>query len=165
MFLIPKILFTKWKVCSSRNMSRDAFPCFFCWKKLCWKTLGFQDKLDLKQTLNLFKTSWHINSYMTHTLLSCVVSCLLFLLTQGSSSSGRTRSFSLLPHLTPSSSPSSQRHQGHSAAPSNIVTITHHKSPAAARRSRSQYPGQLLEVKEVGDDGKAHSKVLFQKNG
>lgn len=102
-----------------------------------------------------------INSYMTHTLPSCVVSRLLFLLPQGSSSSGRTRSFSLLPHLTPSSSPNSQRHQGQSAAPSNIVTITHHKSPAAARRSRSQYPGQLLEVKEVGDDGKAHSKVLF----
>ncbi|CAG5886704.1 unnamed protein product, partial [Menidia menidia] len=66
----------------------------------------------------------------------------------GSSSSGRTRSFSLLPHLTPSSSPSSQRHPGHTAAPSNIVTITHHKSPAAARRAKSQYPGRLLEVKE-----------------
>ncbi|XP_038580650.1 oxysterol-binding protein-related protein 10 isoform X3 [Micropterus salmoides] len=66
----------------------------------------------------------------------------------GSSSSGRTRSFSLLPHLTPSSSPGSQRHLSHTASPSNIVTITHHKSPAAARRARSQYPGRLLEVKE-----------------
>ncbi|XP_070777809.1 oxysterol-binding protein-related protein 10-like [Enoplosus armatus] len=66
----------------------------------------------------------------------------------GSSSSGRTRSFSLLPHLTPSSSPGSQRHLSHTASPSNIVTITHHKSPAAARRAKSQYPGRLLEVKE-----------------
>lgn len=72
---------------------------------------------------------------------------------QGSSSSGRTRSFSLLPHLTPSSSPGSQRHLGHTATPSNIVTITHHKSPAAARRAKSQYPGRLLEVKEVGVEG------------
>lgn len=69
---------------------------------------------------------------------------------QGSSSSGRTRSFSLLPHLNPSSSPGSQRHLSHTASPGNIVTITHHKSPAAARRSKNQYPGRLLEVKEVG---------------
>lgn len=71
---------------------------------------------------------------------------------QGSSSSGRTRSFSLLPHLTPTSSPGSPRHLGHPATPSNIVTITHHKSPAAARRAKSQYPGRLLEVKEVGGE-------------
>ncbi|KAM4550524.1 oxysterol-binding protein-related protein 10 isoform 2-T2 [Fundulus diaphanus] len=78
----------------------------------------------------------------------------------GPSSSGRTRSFSLLPHLTPSSSPSSQRHQGHSASPSNIVTITHHKSPAAARRAKSQYPGQLLEVKEVMSQAEGQQKNL-----
>ncbi|TNN55072.1 Oxysterol-binding protein-related protein 10 [Liparis tanakae] len=72
---------------------------------------------------------------------------------QGSSSSGRTRSFSLLPHLTPSSSPGSQRHLSHVASPSNIVTITHHKSPAAARRAKHLYPGRLLEVKEVGVRG------------
>lgn len=79
---------------------------------------------------------------------------------QGSSSSGRTRSFSLLPHLTPSSSPGSQRHLSHAASPSNIVTITHHKSPAAARRAKSQYPGRLLEVKEVGAAGAATLKHL-----
>jgi len=72
---------------------------------------------------------------------------------QGSSSSGRTRSFSLLPHLTPSSSPGSQRHLSHVASPSNIVTITHHKSPAAARRAKNLFPGRLLEVKEVGVRG------------
>ncbi|KAL0167019.1 hypothetical protein M9458_038863, partial [Cirrhinus mrigala] len=63
-------------------------------------------------------------------------------------SSGRTRSFSLLPHLPPSSSPASQRHLPHHGPPSNIVTITHHKSPAAARRAKNQYPERLLEVKE-----------------
>ncbi|XP_017279823.2 oxysterol-binding protein-related protein 10 [Kryptolebias marmoratus] len=78
----------------------------------------------------------------------------------GSSSSGRTRSFSLLPHLTPSSSPSSQRHAGHAASPGNIVTITHHKSPAAARRAKSQYPGQLLEVKEVMSQAEGQQKNL-----
>ncbi|RXN35645.1 oxysterol-binding -related 10-like protein [Labeo rohita] len=66
-------------------------------------------------------------------------------------SSGRTRSFSLLPHLPPSSSPASQRHLPHHGPPSNIVTITHHKSPAAARRAKNQYPERLLEVKEVRD--------------
>ncbi|XP_041868072.1 oxysterol-binding protein-related protein 10 [Melanotaenia boesemani] len=80
----------------------------------------------------------------------------------GSSSSGRTRSFSLLPHLTPSSSPSSQRHPGHTASPSNIVTITHHKSPAAARRAKSQYPGRLLEVKEVMSQAEGQQKNLVQ---
>ncbi|GAA6227244.1 oxysterol-binding protein-related protein 10-like [Lates japonicus] len=80
----------------------------------------------------------------------------------GSSSSGRTRSFSLLPHLTPSSSPGSQRHLGHTATPSNIVTITHHKSPAAARRAKSQYPGRLLEVKEVMSQAEGQQKNLVQ---
>ncbi|XP_037548715.1 oxysterol-binding protein-related protein 10 [Nematolebias whitei] len=78
----------------------------------------------------------------------------------GSSSSGRARSFSLLPHLTPSSSPSSQRHAGHTASSGNIVTITHHKSPAAARRAQSQYPGQLLEVKEVMAQAEGQQKNL-----
>ncbi|XP_071383606.1 oxysterol-binding protein-related protein 10-like [Centroberyx affinis] len=75
------------------------------------------------------------------------------------SSSGRTRSFSLLPHLPPSSSPGSQRHP---VAPSNIVTITHHKSPAAARRAKSQYPGRLLEVKEVMSQAESQQKSLVQ---
>ncbi|XP_026155837.1 oxysterol-binding protein-related protein 10 isoform X2 [Mastacembelus armatus] len=82
--------------------------------------------------------------------------------TKASSSSGRTRSFSLLPHLTPSSSPGSQRHLGHTASPSNIVTITHHKSPAAARRAKSQYPGRLLEVKEVISQAEGQQKNLVQ---
>lgn len=64
-------------------------------------------------------------------------------------SSGRTRSVSLLPHLPPSSSPVSQRHLPHHGPPSNVVTITRHKSPAAARRAKNQYPERLLEVKEV----------------
>ncbi|KAM9384505.1 oxysterol-binding protein-related protein 10 [Pholidichthys leucotaenia] len=80
----------------------------------------------------------------------------------GPQSSGRTRSFSLLPHLTPSSSPASQRHLGHAASPSNIVTITHHKSPAAARRAKSQYPGRLQEVKEVMSQAEGQQKNLVQ---
>uniref|UniRef100_A0A3Q3GZ77 Oxysterol-binding protein n=1 Tax=Labrus bergylta TaxID=56723 RepID=A0A3Q3GZ77_9LABR len=78
------------------------------------------------------------------------------------SSTGRTRSFSLLPHLTPSSSPGSQRHLSHTASPGNIVTITHHKSPAAARRAKSQYPGRLLEVKEVMAQAEGQQKNLVQ---
>ncbi|XP_030644889.1 oxysterol-binding protein-related protein 10 [Chanos chanos] len=79
--------------------------------------------------------------------------------TQGSS--GRTRSFSLFPHLPPSSSsPVTQRHLAHSGAPSNIVTITHHKSPAAGRRAKHQYPGRLLEVKEVMSQAEGQQKNL-----
>ncbi|XP_057684031.1 oxysterol-binding protein-related protein 10 [Corythoichthys intestinalis] len=80
----------------------------------------------------------------------------------GSSSSGRTRSFSLLPHLTPSSSPASQRQLAHTSSPSNIVKITHHKSPAAARRAKSQYPGRLLEVKEMMSQAEGQQKNLVQ---
>lgn len=86
-------------------------------------------------------------------------------LSQGSSNSGRTRSFSLLPHLTPSSSPASQRHLGHTASASNIVTITHHKSPAAARRAKIQYPGRLQEVKEVGVEEITIFKTLVSRLG
>ncbi|XP_037330935.2 oxysterol-binding protein-related protein 10 isoform X2 [Pungitius pungitius] len=80
----------------------------------------------------------------------------------GSSSSGRTRSFSLLPHLTPSSSPGPQRNLSNVASPSNIVTITHHKSPAAARRAKNLYPGRLLEVKEVMSQAEGQQKNLVQ---
>ncbi|XP_008329449.2 oxysterol-binding protein-related protein 10 [Cynoglossus semilaevis] len=80
----------------------------------------------------------------------------------GYSSAGRTRSFSLLPHLTPSSSPAPQRPPGHAASPSTIVTITHHKSPAAARRIKSQYPGRLLEVKEVMSQAEGQQRNLVQ---
>ncbi|XP_061616119.1 oxysterol-binding protein-related protein 10 isoform X1 [Phyllopteryx taeniolatus] len=80
----------------------------------------------------------------------------------GSSSCGRNRSFSLLPHLTPSSSPASQRQLAPTSAPGNIVTITHHKSPAAARRAKSQYPGRLLEVKEMMSQAEGQQKNLVQ---
>ncbi|XP_012991138.2 oxysterol-binding protein-related protein 10 isoform X2 [Esox lucius] len=79
----------------------------------------------------------------------------------GSSSSGRSRSVSLLPHLPPAaSSPGTQRHLACTGTPSNIVTITHHKSPAAARRSKNQYPGQLMEVKEVMSQAEGQQKNL-----
>ncbi|XP_035650859.2 oxysterol-binding protein-related protein 10-like [Oncorhynchus keta] len=77
----------------------------------------------------------------------------------GSSSSGRSRSVSLLPA---SSSPGTQRHLAGLGTPSNIVTITHHKSPAAARRAKNQYPGRLLEVKEVMSQAECQQKNLVQ---
>ncbi|KAM6958670.1 oxysterol-binding protein-related protein 10-like isoform 1-T1 [Aplochiton taeniatus] len=80
----------------------------------------------------------------------------------GSSSSSQTRSSSLLPPLHPSSSPGSQRHLANPATPCNIVTITHHKSPAAARRVKNQYPGQLLEVKEVMTQAEGQQRNLVQ---
>ncbi|XP_056096119.1 oxysterol-binding protein-related protein 10 isoform X1 [Rhinichthys klamathensis goyatoka] len=79
---------------------------------------------------------------------------------QGSpGSSSRTRSFSLLP---PSSSPASQRSLPHLGPQSNIVTVTHHKSPAAARRAKHQYPERLLEVKEVMSQAEGQHKSLVQ---
>uniref|UniRef100_A0A7M4FTR4 Oxysterol-binding protein n=1 Tax=Crocodylus porosus TaxID=8502 RepID=A0A7M4FTR4_CROPO len=64
------------------------------------------------------------------------------------SNSSRNRSFSLLPHgTTNSASPSSQKHLSQSGP--TVVTITHHKSPAAARRAKSQQSGQMHEVREV----------------
>ncbi|XP_056597449.1 oxysterol-binding protein-related protein 10 isoform X2 [Triplophysa dalaica] len=75
-------------------------------------------------------------------------------------SSGRARSFSLLPHVPLSSSPASQRHPPHT--PSNIVTITHHKSPGAARRAKNQYSQRLLEVREVMNQAEGQQKNLVQ---
>ncbi|KAJ3609618.1 hypothetical protein NHX12_024137, partial [Muraenolepis orangiensis] len=46
------------------------------------------------------------------------------------------------------------------ATPTNIVTITHHKSPAAARRAKSQCPGRLQEVKEVMSQAEGQQKNL-----
>ncbi|MEE6466133.1 hypothetical protein FKM82_006852 [Ascaphus truei] len=64
------------------------------------------------------------------------------------SASQRARSVSLLPHGTSnSSSPANQRHLTHSGP--SVVTVTHHKSPAAARRSKNQNVAPLHEVKEV----------------
>nr|DBA24918.1 TPA: hypothetical protein GDO54_012511 [Pyxicephalus adspersus] len=76
-----------------------------------------------------------------------------------SSLSQRARSFSLLPHGTSnSSSPGSQRHLAHSGP--SVVTITHHKSPAAARRSKNQSPPHLHEVKEVMAEVEGQQKNL-----
>ncbi|KAJ8334603.1 hypothetical protein SKAU_G00402420 [Synaphobranchus kaupii] len=74
-----------------------------------------------------------------------------------SSSSGRTHSSAFLP---PSASPGTQRHPVHPGAPNNIVTITHHKSPAAARRAKNQYPGRLMEVKEMMNQVEGQQKSL-----
>lgn len=76
-----------------------------------------------------------------------------------SSLSQRARSSSLLPHgTTNSSSPGSQRHLTHSVP--SVVTITHHKSPAAARRSKNQNPAHLHEVKEVMAEVEGQQKNL-----
>ncbi|XP_078520062.1 oxysterol-binding protein-related protein 10 [Lissotriton helveticus] len=75
------------------------------------------------------------------------------------STSSRPRSFSLLPHGTPiSASPGSQRQQAPSGA--SVVTITHHKSPAAARRAKSPYPDRLHQVKEVMSQVEGQQKTL-----
>ncbi|XP_060241092.1 oxysterol-binding protein-related protein 10 isoform X3 [Meriones unguiculatus] len=71
----------------------------------------------------------------------------------------RSRSLTLLPHGTPSSaSPCSQRHL--SAGAPGVVSVTHHKSPAAARRTKSQYPGQLHEVREMMNQVEGQQKNL-----
>ncbi|XP_027440896.1 oxysterol-binding protein-related protein 10 isoform X2 [Callorhinus ursinus] len=73
--------------------------------------------------------------------------------------SSRSRSLTLLPHGTPNpASPCSQRHLG--AGAPGVVTITHHKSPAAARRAKSQYPGQLHEVREMMNQVEGQQKNL-----
>ncbi|EPQ14486.1 Oxysterol-binding protein-related protein 10 [Myotis brandtii] len=73
--------------------------------------------------------------------------------------SSRSRSLTLLPHGTPNSaSPCSQRHLGVGAP--GVVTVTHHKSPAAARRAKSQYSGQLHEVREVMNQVEGQQKNL-----
>ncbi|XP_053570228.1 oxysterol-binding protein-related protein 10 [Bombina bombina] len=83
-----------------------------------------------------------------HYWLTQLQACAKYHTETKSSVSQRARSFSLLPHGTPnSSSPGSQRHLTHSGP--TIVTVTHHKSPAAARRARNQNSAQLHEVKEM----------------
>ncbi|CAM5111788.1 unnamed protein product [Natator depressus] len=75
--------------------------------------------------------------------------------------SSRNRSLSLLPSgMSNSASPSSQKHQGQSGP--TVVTVTHHKSPAAARRAKSQYTGQLHEVKEIMSQVEGQQKNLVQ---
>nr|XP_014351054.1 PREDICTED: oxysterol-binding protein-related protein 10 [Latimeria chalumnae] len=71
----------------------------------------------------------------------------------------RARSFSLLPHGgSNSASPSNQRHLAHSGP--SIVTITHHKSPAAARKAKNRHPGHFNEVKEIMSQVEGQQKNL-----
>ncbi|NWI19081.1 OSB10 protein, partial [Crypturellus soui] len=84
--------------------------------------------------------------------------------TEGNSksvSSSRSRSSSLLPPGTVNSaSPSGQKHVNQSGP--TVVTITHHKSPAAARRVKSQRSGQLHEVREMMSQVEGQQKNLVQ---
>ncbi|XP_045573733.1 oxysterol-binding protein-related protein 10 [Salmo salar] len=120
----------------------------------------------------------------------CCCCCSLFQATSSSSTSfttssstqGRTRSFSLLPpplshhHPAPpvassfisntSSSPGTQRKPLYPGV-GGVVTITHHRSPAAARRARTQNnqnyhpaPGRLSQVKEVMTQAEGQQKNL-----
>ncbi|TFK11834.1 G1/S-specific cyclin-D1 [Platysternon megacephalum] len=78
-----------------------------------------------------------------------------------STPSSRNRNLSLLPPgMSNSASPSSQKHQGQSGP--TVVTVTHHKSPAAARRAKSQYTGQLHEVREIMSQVEGQQKNLVQ---
>ncbi|KAK2515947.1 hypothetical protein Q9233_013946 [Columba guinea] len=78
-----------------------------------------------------------------------------------STSSSRSRSSSLLPSGTVNSaSPSGQKHINQSGP--TVVTITHHKSPAAARRAKSQRSGQLHEVREIMSQVEGQQKNLVQ---
>ncbi|KAM9164304.1 oxysterol-binding protein-related protein 10 isoform 1-T1 [Pangshura tecta] len=75
--------------------------------------------------------------------------------------SSRNRNLSLLPSgMSNSASPSSQKHQGQSGP--TVVTVTHHKSPAAARRAKSQYTGQLHDVREIMSHVEGQQKNLVQ---
>ncbi|KAM9198984.1 oxysterol-binding protein-related protein 10 isoform 1-T1 [Mergus octosetaceus] len=76
-------------------------------------------------------------------------------------SSSRSRSSSLLPPGTANSaSPSGQKYMNQSGP--TVVTITHHKSPAAARRAKSQRSGQLHEVREMMSQVEGQQKNLVQ---
>nr|XP_025046075.1 oxysterol-binding protein-related protein 10 [Pelodiscus sinensis] len=78
-----------------------------------------------------------------------------------STPSSRNRSLSLLPlGMNNSASPGSQKHQSQSGP--TVVTVTHHKSPAAARRAKSQYSGQLHEVREIMSQVEGQQKNLVQ---
>ncbi|XP_072139634.1 oxysterol-binding protein-related protein 10 isoform X1 [Mobula birostris] len=71
----------------------------------------------------------------------------------------RARSLSLLPSgASNSANPGSQKHLTHSGP--GIVTITHHKSPAIARRAKNQCPGRLLDVKEMMSQAEGQMKNL-----
>ncbi|XP_069763462.1 oxysterol-binding protein-related protein 10 isoform X2 [Narcine bancroftii] len=71
----------------------------------------------------------------------------------------KARSLSLLPPgASNSAPPGSQKHLTHSGP--GIVTITHHKSPAVARRAKNQCPGRLLDVKEMMSQAEGQLKNL-----
>uniref|UniRef100_UPI00398EE830 oxysterol-binding protein-related protein 10 isoform X1 n=1 Tax=Pristiophorus japonicus TaxID=55135 RepID=UPI00398EE830 len=81
--------------------------------------------------------------------------------TKTTPSSIRARSLSLLPPgVSNSAPPGSQKHLTHSGP--GIVTITHHKSPATARRAKNQCPGRLLDVKEMMSQAEGQQKNLVQ---
>ncbi|XP_028605833.2 oxysterol-binding protein-related protein 10 isoform X4 [Podarcis muralis] len=65
-----------------------------------------------------------------------------------STPTSRTKSLSLLPPGTSNSTSSSSSQKSLNQVGPPVVTITHHKSPAAARRAKNQCPGQLNEVRE-----------------
>ncbi|KAL7887188.1 hypothetical protein AOLI_G00049090 [Acnodon oligacanthus] len=81
-----------------------------------------------------------------------------------SSSAGRTRSFSLLPHpVPPCSSTTTQRQNslhGH-GTPGSIITITHHKSPITSLRTYNHNPAHLHQVKEVMSQAEGQQKNLL----
>uniref|UniRef100_G1KQ26 Oxysterol-binding protein-related protein 10 n=1 Tax=Anolis carolinensis TaxID=28377 RepID=G1KQ26_ANOCA len=78
-----------------------------------------------------------------------------------STPTSRMKSLSLLPLGTiNSTSPSFQKNLNQSGPP--VVTITHHKSPAAARRAKNQCPGQLHEVREIMSQVEGQQKNLVQ---
>ncbi|XP_053265575.1 oxysterol-binding protein-related protein 10 isoform X3 [Podarcis raffonei] len=65
-----------------------------------------------------------------------------------STPTSRMKSLSLLPPGTSNSTSSSSSQKSLNQVGPPVVTITHHKSPAAARRAKNQCPGQLNEVRE-----------------
>ncbi|XP_077160691.1 oxysterol-binding protein-related protein 10 isoform X1 [Paroedura picta] len=78
-----------------------------------------------------------------------------------SSSSSRMKGLSLFPHGAANSTfPGSQKSLNQSGQP--VVTITHHKSPAAARKAKAQRPGHLHEVREMMSQVEGQQKNLVQ---
>ncbi|XP_048367029.1 oxysterol-binding protein-related protein 10 isoform X3 [Sphaerodactylus townsendi] len=78
-----------------------------------------------------------------------------------SSSSSRVKGLSLFPHgVANSTFPGSQKNLNQSGQP--VVTITHHKSPAAARKAKAQRPAHLHEVREMMSQVEGQQKNLVQ---
>uniref|UniRef100_A0A4W4HQ25 Oxysterol-binding protein n=1 Tax=Electrophorus electricus TaxID=8005 RepID=A0A4W4HQ25_ELEEL len=81
-----------------------------------------------------------------------------------SSSTGRTRSFSLLPHPAPPCSYNSAQRQNspHGHGTPGAFTTTHHKSLTASHRACSKKPAHLHQVKEVMSRAEEQQKNLQQ---